>query len=84
MTLKNYFRLIKGQIAAIYVKRKLNFKELMSQDSRAEKDMSLRISLFELILRENILKWARRGFAANLPQPATPGLNSKKFSKAWS
>ena len=48
-------------------------------DSRAVKVMSLQISLYELILREHILKWAERFFPANLPQPATAGLRSKEF-----
>ena len=48
-------------------------------DSRAVKVMSLQISLYELILREQILKWAERFFPANLPQPATAGLRSKEF-----
>ena len=81
VTLKNYFRLIKAQIASVYVNWKLNFEKVMSPDSRAGKVRSLQISLFELILRENILKRARRGFAANLPQPAAPGLNNDPTTK---
>ena len=48
-------------------------------DSRAVKVMSLQISLYEFILREQILKWAERFFPANFSQPATAGLRSNEF-----
>ena len=56
VTLRNYFWLIKAQIAAVYVNRKLNFEKVLSPDSRAGKVRSFQISLFNVILRENILK----------------------------
>ena len=74
VTLKNYFRVIKAQIAAVYVNRKFKFEKVLSPDSGAGKVRSLQISIFELILWEKILKCARRGFAANSPQLAAPGL----------
>ena len=53
---ENFFRLIKAQITAGYVNRKLNFEKVLSPDSRAGKVRSLQISLFMLIHWENILK----------------------------
>ena len=42
-TLRNYFRLIKAQIAAVYVNRKFNFEKVLSPDSRVGKVKSLQI-----------------------------------------
>ena len=36
VTLRNYFRLIKAQIAAVYLNRKLNFKEVCYQIQEQE------------------------------------------------
>ena len=43
VTVRNYFRLIKAQIAAVYVNRKFNFEKVFSPDSRAGEVRTLQI-----------------------------------------